>query len=124
MNKTTNKIALICLKPEEPYLEFLNNFTNYEVYIIIDDNSVNYTLLYSAKHTNLRFIQIPDEICSQYGFTNVNNFGVLKHISGWDKALYYLSLNFKNTDSNTKIWFIEDDVFFYDEETLLRIDAK
>jgi hypothetical protein len=123
-----NQIALICFKPNDIYLEFLNKFSNYEVYIIIDDNTVNYTALYYTKYTNLIFIQMHDKVCKQYGFTNVNKIGVKKLISGWDKALCYFSLNFKNlnrnTNTNTKVWFIEDDVFFHNEDTLLNIDAK
>ena len=117
-----NKLALICFRPNDIYLEFLNKFSNYEVYIIIDDNSVNYTALYFSKYTNLTFIQMPDKLCKQYGFTNVNKIGVKKLISGWDKALCYFALNFKNSNSN--VWFIEDDVFFHNEETLLKIDTK
>lgn len=119
-----NKLALICFKPNDIYLEFLNKFSNYEVYIIIDDNTVNYTALYLTKYTNLTFIQIHYKVCKQYGFTNVNKIGVKKLISGWDKALCYFALNFSNTNSNTKVWFIEDDVFFHNEDTLLNIDAK
>ena len=121
-----NKLALICFKPNDIYLEFLNKFSNYEVYIIIDDNSANYTALYCRKYTNLTFIQIHDKVCKQYGFTNVNKIGVKKLISGWDKALCYFALNFKNsnTNLNTKVWFIEDDVFFHNEYTLINIDAK
>lgn len=117
-----NKLALICFKPNDIYLEFLNKFSNYEVYIIIDDNSVNYTSLYQTKYENLKFIQMSEKICKQYGFINVNKIGVKKLVSGWDKALCYFALNFSNT--NNKVWFIEDDVFFHNEETFLKIDAK
>ena len=125
MNNTTNKniIALICFKPNDIYLEFLNKFSNYHVYIIIDDNSVNYTEKYKncGKYNNLKFIQMSRKICKDYGFINVNGIGVKKLISGWDKALCYFALN---TDLNTNIWFIEDDVFFYSEDTLLKLDMK
>jgi len=124
--KQINKITLICLKPSEIYLNFLNKFSNYEVYIIIDDNSVNYTVLYQTKYSNLKFIQISEKVCKQNGFINVNKIGVKKLVSGWDKALCFCALNFSNTNenTNTKIWFIEDDVFFHNEDTLLKIDAK
>ena len=46
--KTKCKIGLICFKPNDIYLDFLNKFSNYEVYIIIDDNSVNYTALFAT----------------------------------------------------------------------------
>jgi len=118
-----NKIALICFKPNDIYLDFLNKFSNYEVYIIIDDNSVNYALLYQQKYginNKLKIVQMPDKICKQYGFTNVNRIGVKKLVSGWDKALCYFSFEANDTD---KIWFIEDDVFFHSEEALMKIDA-
>jgi hypothetical protein len=135
------KIALICFKPNDIYLDFLNKFSNYEVYIIIDDNSVNYSALYCTKYNNLKFIQMPERICINYGFTNVNRIGVKKRVSGWDKALCYFAFNTNvntnvytnvNTNVNTnvytnvkeKIWFVEDDVFFHSEDTLLKIDAK
>jgi len=121
-NQNKNKLALICFKPNDIYLDFLNKFSNYEVYIIIDDNSVNYSALYQKKYENLQFIQIPQQICKQYGFINVNKIGIKKLVSGWDKALCYFALNFSNT--NFKVWFIEDDIFFHNEETLIKIDAK
>ena len=116
------KIALICFTPNDIYLDFLNKFSNYEVYIIIDDNSVNYTALYKTKYANLSFIQMQESLCKKYGFKNVNEIGIKKQISGWDKALCYFSLTESNAYNN--VWFIEDDVFFHNEETLLNIDAK
>jgi hypothetical protein len=46
-----------------------------------------------------------------------------KHIliAGWDKALYYFAV--KNRDYKD-IWFIEDDVFFANENTLVNIDNQ
>ena len=120
--KTKCKIGLICFKPNDIYLDFLNKFSNYEVYIIIDDNSVNYTALYKTKYANLSFIQMQESLCKKYGFKNVNEIGIKKQISGWDKALCYFSLTESNAYNN--VWFIEDDVFFYNEDTLLNIDAK
>ena len=126
-----NKIALICFTPNDIYLDFLNKFSNYEVYIIIDDNSVNYSALYKQqnKYNNLKFIQMLGEICINYGFTNVNKIGVKTRVSGWDKALCYFAFNTNvdtnaNTNVNDKVWFVEDDVFFHSEDTLLKIDAK
>ena len=54
MNK--NAISLITYKPNEIMLEFFNRFTNYDVYIIIDDNTVNYSNL-GNKYSNLKIIQ-------------------------------------------------------------------
>lgn len=122
--KIKNKIALICFKPNNIYLNFLNKFSNYEIYIIIDDNSLNYSALYFTKYNNLKFVQMPDKVCYRYGFINVNTIGVKKQVSGWDKALCYFALNFNTeTKTQTKVWFIEDDVFFHNEDTLLKIDS-
>jgi hypothetical protein len=46
---------------------------------------------------------------------------IRKKITGWEKAIYYFSTINLNYDN---IWFIEDDVFFYNENTLLNIDLK
>lgn len=118
-NPIKNKIALICFKPNNIYLNFLNKFSNYEIYIIIDDNSINYSALYFTKYQNLKFIQIPNKVCHQYGFIHVNTIGVKKKVSGWDKALCYFALN----KTETKVWFIEDDVFFHNEDALLKLDT-
>jgi hypothetical protein len=59
--------------------------------------------------------------CKNNGYINSNNIGVKKMISGWDKALCYFSLINTNYDY---VWFMEDDVFFYDETTIMNIDNK
>ena len=112
-------IALIVFKPNDIYLSFLNSFTNYDIYIIIDDNSLLYGPYYKIKYKNINFIQIPNVDCKLTGYMNTNMIGIKKHISGWDKALYFFT--FMNTHYN-HVWFIEDDVFFYSETTLTNID--
>jgi hypothetical protein len=44
-----------------------------------------------------------------------------KQIISWDKALYYFSSINKNYEH---VWFIEEDVFFYNEQTIIDIDTK
>lgn len=56
-----------------------------------------------------------------YGIKNLNTITLRKEVSGWDKALFffiYINRNYEN------IWFIEDDIFIYDENTLRNIDEK
>ena len=48
------------------------------------------------------------------------NFILKKIISGWDKALYY----FGTKNIFDYIWFIEDDVYFYNENTLQQLDNQ
>jgi hypothetical protein len=84
--------------------------------MVIDENDINYQSKYPASKIN--FIQIPNSKCEIAGFTNMN-FISKKLITGWEKAVYF----FANLATNyTNVWFIEDDVFFYDESTLLEID--
>ena len=117
MNK--NCIYLICFKPNDLWFDFLSKFTKYDIYIIVDDNSTDYKEPYST-FSNINIIQINNEECKKNGFINMN-FTVKKEITAWEKSLYYFSTI--NTEYK-KVWFFEDDVFFYDEESLLHIDSK
>jgi hypothetical protein len=87
--------------------------------MIIDDNSIDYKQNY-LNYKNIKFIQILNEDCDKNGFIDMN-FIINKQISGWDKAIYYFSMI--NTEYKN-IWFLEDDVFLYDENTLINIDKK
>lgn len=117
MNKTC--VCLICYKPNYVWVEFLSKFTKYDVYIIVDDNSKDYKEQY-CKFTNVNIIQINNHDCRKNGFVDMN-FTIAKEISSWEKSMYYFSTI--NTEYN-KVWFFEDDVFFNDEGSLLRIDAQ
>lgn len=109
-------ICLIVNKPSIIWLDFLQKFKNYDIYLLIDDNTEDYNIMY--KYPTINFIQINNEECEKHGFINAN-FTLKKNVSGWEKALLYFS------NINTKynnIWFIEDDVFFNNEKTLINID--
>jgi len=43
-----NAVCLITFNPTEKleYLHFLNSFDNFDIYVIIDDNSINYDNLH------------------------------------------------------------------------------
>lgn len=112
-------ICLLTHKPHIEWLEFLSKFLNYDIYIVVDDNSQDYKEIYS-NYNNINIIQINNETCKESGFVNMN-FLVKKDITAWEKAMYYFST------IHTKycnIWLIEDDNVFYSEETLLNIDLK
>ena len=113
-----NAICVICNKPNVIWLNFLMNF-KYDVYLIIDDNTVNYNF-YKETYPSINFIQIDNNDCENNYFIDVN-YVIKKKISGWDKALFYFAIknnNYKN------IWFMEDDVFFYNEQTIIDLDNK
>ena len=116
---TKSYVCLLCYKPNDIWVKFLSTFTKYEVYIVIDDNSMDYTSQY-AKFKNIHIVQVNDEDCLMNGFVNMN-FMIDKEVTAWEKCIYYFSSI--HTHYN-KIWFFEDDVFFYDEDCLLSIDKE
>ena len=105
--------------PNKLWCNFLNLFDKYKIFIIVDNNNFN---LHEFKNNykNINFIQIEDIKCKLNGYKDTN-FTLNKLISGWDKALYYFRVEDNNYDF---VWFIEDDVFFYNEDTLLRIYSQ
>jgi hypothetical protein len=115
-----NGLCLITFQPHPVWCSFLNSFFNYKIFIIVDDNQFDCTF-FKNRYTNITFVQIENDTCFQHGYRNMN-FVIQKDISGWDKAMFgfalglYASLHF--------VWFIEDDVYFYDENTIQQIDQK
>ena len=68
-----NAVCLITFNPTEKleYLHFLNSFDNFDIYVIIDDNSINYDNLKDI-FNKISFIQIEDDICLQSGYINIS----------------------------------------------------
>lgn len=122
MSKTDNSkqyLCIICRKPDIVWLDFLKTFTQYKVYIVIDDNSIDYKDKYKAYDT-INIIQVSNEDCKKNGYIRLT-YRFNNEVTAWDKALYYFS---KLDTSYDTIWFIEDDVFFHEEQTLVNIDTK
>jgi hypothetical protein len=114
-----NAICLITLRPNKVWCDFLNLFSKYKIFLVVDDN--NFSLHeFKKNYKNITFIQVEDINCKLNGFIDTN-FALHKLISGWDKALYYFGVENQNYDF---VWFIEDDVFFNNEATLLQIDNQ
>jgi hypothetical protein len=117
--ETDQKIA-VCLLTRffnKYWIDFLNSFINHDVYIVIDDNTVIYDKLYGK----VNIIQINDDICRSANFYKSSTWANLKDIVAWDRGLYYFSKVNNNYDH---VWFIEDDVFIYNEDTLTNINLK
>lgn len=118
MNK--NCVCLICVNPDNIWIDFLSKFVNYDVYIIADDNRIDYNKKYSNLN-KINIIQIKNKDCLINGCINLNYITLRMKVSGWDKAIYYFSHINKKYDN---VWFFENDVFFYDENSLINIDKK
>ena len=111
-----NYICLICHNPQDIWIDFLSKFIKYQIVVIIDDNNI----CYNTKYENVKFIQINDNICIENGFINMNHT-IKKNITGWEKAMFYFTHIINEYDN---VWFLEDDVFLYNETTLTYIDNK
>ena len=118
-----NALAVICRFPNQIMCEFYNNVTEYDVFVIIDDESFTSDDNYKNIYSNITFVQICASTCLEKNIKNCTNSGtILKLVAGWDKALYYFMFEAKKEYIN--IWLLEDDVFIYDQYTLVNIDKK
>jgi hypothetical protein len=83
--------------------------------MVVDDNSTTYS------HPTIQVIQIPEQQSESNKFTKSSTVTMRKQTISWDKALFY----FSSINTQYKhVWFIEDDVFFHNEQTLINIDKK
>jgi len=121
-------ICLVCREPHPVWVEFLKNFNLYEVYIVLNNNDFIIPEYY-LQNNKIKFIKIDDNICYSTGFNHANRCKTLTsfpEITAWDKALYYFTctppINYSTSTGN--IWFIEDDCFFINENTIKNIDNK
>ena len=112
-----NAVCLVTFRPNKIWCDFLNLF-KYKIFIVIDDN--DFDLSDFTNYHNITFVKVDDEKCKLNGYLDTS-FTLNKLISGWDKALYYFGVEEKNFEF---IWYLEDDVFFYNEDTLMKIDIQ
>jgi hypothetical protein len=111
-------LCLIARRPVEAWCEFLNSFKSYKVFIVVDDNTFN-CAPFRAKYRNLNFLQqsLEAEVARE-GYRNLN-FMVRKEVTSWEKAMHHFVVQ-----PYPFVWFMEDDVYLYGEETLERIDRE
>jgi len=124
VNYPKNDIAIVLITryPNNIWLNFLNNFNCYYIYVSIDNTSRDFTNLFDKTKSKVTFIQMSDDFCKSNGYQNAliptGNIPN-KPTTAWDKALFYFCLirsNYKH------VWFIEDDVFFLKESVIENID--
>jgi hypothetical protein len=120
-------LCIISRYPKIEWITFLSRFENYDVYIVADDNSSDYSSIYKD-FSNIKILQFKEKECEDHGFAGSVN-GTLrggpsaneKNVLGWDKAFYYFA---KINNSHEYVWFLEDDVFIYDETSISKIDYQ
>ena len=116
----TRALCMITVRPNVIWCDFLNSFSKYDIFIVMDDNKFDCDEL-KKKYKNINFIQVENEKCKANGYKNSNFATLNKPVSGWDKALYYFGIENNNYEY---VWFTEDDVFFYNEDTIVSIDGE
>ena len=110
-------VCVMCVKPQKIWVDFLLEMKrkhNYDMYLIVDDNSVRYQI------NGITIVQIGDEFCKQVGFMNASPLVKNNEPSVWDKMFLYFSYNnqYKN------YWILENDVFVPTIDTIHDIDTK
>lgn len=124
-----NCICIVCRKPNQIWLDFLNKVPN-DVYMVINDH-IN---LNTFKRGKVKIVEINTNECHRNGFNHANRIiqsqqdierGFIHlpfpEVTAWDKALYYfcnLNINYDH------VWFIEDDCFFIDPALFEIINSK
>ena len=122
INKNSNiAIVIVTRYPDNVWLNFLNNFYYYDIFVVIDNNDKDFCKLFEKSNSKINFIQIEDNFCKSQGFYNslIPYSNVPNKVLSWDKALYYFCKINNNYD---KVWIIEEDVFFLKEDVILNID--
>jgi hypothetical protein len=129
MNKKNNSsICIITKEPNREVLDFYNNIKSYDVFIVIDNNNKKYENIIS-KYKNINFIKMDNKYVENKNYINSSSIYMgFNKVIGWDKALlffYELRKHTKTPEDNYEfVWFLENDVWFYDENTLLNIDKN
>ena len=108
-----NAICLITTTPTNELCDYFNRFTNYKIYIVVDDNTFDYTL-YKTMFSNLFFIKFQHDSYKVNGYTNTQFDN-----TAWDKALYYFAV--ENT-THKYVWFIDSKLNKCEHQTLINYD--
>jgi len=110
-----NALCLVTITPTNEWCDYLNRFTNYKIYIMVDDNNFDYAL-YKTMYPNLFFIKFMHDSYRANGYTNTKFDN-----TAWDKALYYFAV--ENT-VHKYVWFIDSNLNKCTEEYLIKCDQQ
>lgn len=105
-------LCFLTYRPIHDQLKFIQQLSedalkyDVNVFIMIDDNRFNVSLINTS--SNLRLLKIPNEQCLQYNYQKTILVDNNLEITAWDKTLFYFSVLNKNYSF---VWLIENDVF-------------
>jgi len=111
-------ICFQTIRPNKEYFELCSELKcdNYDIYIIIDDNSYVIDFNYDK---DIKVIYMNNIECENAGYKSLVRWLRNKSCSK-DKALYYL---IKNQIQFDYVWFLEEDCFIPSKNTIKNIDA-
>ena len=115
----TYAICFLTTKLSEEYYQFCKSLfcpQLYTIYICVDKPT------HYESDSFVEIININAFTCQQAGFKGSVTYFSENAACSRDKALYYFCR--VSDKSHPKIWFIEEDVFFYSLETIKRLDSK
>jgi hypothetical protein len=112
---TRTAVCVLSRYYNQNWINFLKTFSNYDVYFVVDDN----TVFFKSTIPNITIVQIDDDVCRNSNYYKSSTWSNLKDIVSWDRALYYF--NRIKTDYE-HVWFLEEDVFFQSENILTKMD--
>lgn len=122
-----NKTAIVFLTniPNKGTIDFAERIakeTNFEVFIVVDNNDVHFDR--TTEYVN--FIQVRDSVCEEFGYVGCNIDGKSTHIQkkviAYDKCMFALcEIQFTYFDY---FWIFEDDVFIPSIDTIINLDKK
>ena len=109
--------CFLTVNPCELFYNFVKQLPDLSnVYICIDDNEYNIP----NYQNEIKIIKYQNDICENEGFKDTHS--AIKGATSREKALYYF---YKNYDINYDyIWFIEEDVFIPNINTIQNINNK
>jgi hypothetical protein len=75
-----NCVCLLCFKPNDVWIDFLAKFKHYDIFIVVDDNSKDYSKDYT-RYSNITIIQSKFK-----GFLNLIGKSMMVINSSWIKG--------------------------------------
>ena len=115
-------VCILTVNPSDIWLKFLSDFIHYDVYMVCDNNNVDYTTMYESQYPKIKIIQIQNSEADKFGFKNSSSaISPRQIVNSWDKALFYFS---KINTEYEHVWFIEEDVFLPTSDVINNLDDK
>lgn len=119
MSSNKTAICILTRRFNTYWTDLLKDFSQYDIYIVIDENCFEHPI--TKIHNKINVVQVDERKCYENNYYKSSTWANLKEIIAWDKALYFFNHECRDYEH---IWFLEDDVFFTNEQTFLNVDQQ